>query len=152
MKALQQYFVKKDKGYSFEEVAKDVVIGMDNSVVQMETTRPFKDGGIDAEGQYRIFKIAGNSINVEFYMQAKCYSMSHSVTTKDVSRLVARIKNRQFGVMATTSYVAKQAYDEILEDGHPIVLINGKDIIDYVYDECEIRSEEALVKWLELNY
>lgn len=152
LKVLQQYFIKKDNGYSFEEFAKDITIGMDNAVVQIETTRPFKDGGIDAEGQYKIFKNAGNSIYVEFYMQAKCYKQTSPVTTKDMARLIARIKNRQFGIMVTTSYVADQAYKEILEDGQPIVILSGRDIIDYIFDELEIRNVDSLKTWLELNY
>lgn len=54
--------------------------------------------------------------------------------------------------MVTTSYIADQAYKEVREDGHPIVFINGKNIIDYIFDELEIRTEAQLTKWLELNY
>jgi hypothetical protein len=54
--------------------------------------------------------------------------------------------------MFTTSYVATQAYQEIIEDGHPIVIINGRNIIEYIYDELEIRSVERLEAWLNLNY
>ena len=152
LELLHDFFIEKDHGYSFEEFATFVTEGLDNSIVQIDTTRPFKDGGIDAEGQYRIFKNAGNSIYVDFYMQAKCYKSTSPVTVKDMARLIARIKNRQFGIMVTTSYVAQQAYQEILDDGHPIVIINGKDIIDYIYNECEIRTVVQLSEWLRNNY
>ena len=152
LRELQKYFVEKDRGYSFEEFAKDITSGLDSAIVQIDTTRPFKDGGIDAEGQYKIFKDVGNSIYVDFYMQAKCYNIDRAVNTKDMARLIARIKNRQFGIMVTTSYVADQAYKEILEDGQPIVIINGRDIINYIYDELEIRNVKALRAYLKLNY
>jgi hypothetical protein len=30
----------------------------------------------------------------------------------------------------TTSAIARQAYEEVREDGHPVVFISGKDIAD----------------------
>lgn len=152
LKVLHDYFIEKDHGYSFEKFAGDLVQYMDSSIVDVSVTRPYKDGGFDAEGRYKIFNNVDNSVYVDFYLQAKCYSSSNAVTVKDTSRLISRIKNRQFGIMFTTSYVAQQAYEEILSDGHPIVIINGRNIIDYVFDELEIRSCELLLKWIKLNY
>lgn len=152
LNALHDYFIQKDRGYSFEQFAADIVESLDDSVVNIETTRPYKDGGFDAEERYKIFKNDENSVFVEFYMQAKCYGVKNPVGVKDTARLISRIKNRQFGIMVTTSYIADQAYKEVREDGHPIVFINGKNIIDYIYDECEIRTVDRLYRWLELNY
>lgn len=151
--ALQKYFYDLDGGYSFEVFARDLTIYMDSSVVDLNTTRPYKDGGFDAEGRYRIFSKVENVVYVDFYLQAKCYNPDTTpIAVKDTARLISRIKDRQFGVMFTTSYVATQAYQEIIEDGHPIVIINGRNIIEYIYDELEIRSVERLESWLRLNY
>lgn len=149
---LQQYFYSKDRGYSFEKFAADLTQYMDDSVVDINVTRPYKDGGLDAEGRYRIFKNAENTVYVEFYLQAKCYNPANGVVVSDTARLISRIKNRQFGIMFTTSYVAKQAYEEILKDGHPIVIINGKNIIEYIFNELEIRTISELEKCLTNNY
>lgn len=149
---LQQYFYSKDRGYSFEKFAADLTQYMDDLVVDINVTRPYKDGGLDAEGRYRIFKNAENTVYVEFYLQAKCYAPANGVVVSDTARLISRIKNRQFGIMFTTSYVAKQAYEEILKDGHPIVIINGKNIIEYIFNELEIRTISELEKWLTNNY
>jgi len=149
---LQQYFYSKDRGYSFEKFAADLTQYMDDSVVDINVTRPYKDGGLDAEGRYRIFKNAENTVYVEFYLQAKCYAPANGVVVSDTARLISRIKNRQFGIMFTTSYIAKQAYEEILKDGHPIVIINGKNIIEYIFNELEIRTISELAKWLTNNY
>jgi hypothetical protein len=35
-----------------------------------------------------------------------------------------------FGVFVTTSFFNPQAYDEVRSDGHPLVLISGRDIVD----------------------
>lgn len=152
LERIQNYFVTKDGGYSFEKFACDMTEYIDPSVMSIDVTRPFKDGGIDGEGRYRIFLNVENTVYVEFYLQAKCYSSNTPVAVKDTSRLISRIKNRQFGIMFTTSYVATQAYEEILTDGHPIVIINGKNIIEYVFDELEIRDTTQLEQWLTRNY
>ena len=62
--------------------------------------------------KYDVVKNVENSVFVEFYMQAKCYGSRNPVTVTDTARLISRIKNRQFGIMVTTSYVADQAYKE----------------------------------------
>ena len=124
LRTLHDFFIEKDRGYSFEQFAAYIAECMDDSIVDIDVTRPFRDGGFDAEGRYKIFKNVENSVYVDFYLQAKCYRDNNAVTVKDTSRLISRIKNRQFGIMITTSYVADQAYKEILEDGHPIVIIN----------------------------
>ena len=45
-----------------------------------------------------------------------------------MSRLISRIRYRQFGIMVTTSYVDSQAYSEVVEDGHPILIVTAADI------------------------
>jgi hypothetical protein len=49
---------------------------------------------------------------------------------KEVSRLISRIRHRQFGVLVTTSVIGRQAYKEFREDNHPIIFICGKDIVE----------------------
>lgn len=44
-----------------------------------------------------------------------------------MSRLISRIRYCQFGIIVTTSYVQKQAYEEIIEDQHPILIISASD-------------------------
>ena len=153
LQTLHDYFIELDRGYSFERFACDIVQKLDRNVVTIEVTRPFKDGGIDGIGKYKVFDKRTHSILVDFYLQAKCYKpFSSSVDVNDTARLISRIKDRQFGIMVTTSYVSKQAYEELLEDEHPIVLITGKDIIDYIFDAEEIQSVNALKTWLVKNY
>ena len=93
-----------------------------------------------------------NTVKVEFYMQAKCYKDSNPIKIQDTSRLISRIKNRQFGIMVTTSYISQQAYQEILEDKHPIIIVNGRDIIDFIFDEYEIKTKTSLLLWLKKYY
>lgn len=153
LRTIQSYFIEKDRGYSFEKFAADMIKYMDSSVLDVNVTRPYKDGGFDAEGTYKVFSNAENVVYVNFYLQAKCYNFeTTSITVKDTARLISRIKDRQFGILFTTSYISKQAYEEILLDKHPIVFINGKNIIDCLLTEFELFDKDMTKKWLIKNY
>lgn len=117
----------KDDPFGFELCATKIVQIMDNNFEQFEITRPWRDGGRDAIGRY---KIGSNHspLLVECALEAKCYSVGNAVGVEAMSRLISRLRYRQFGVLVTTSYVHSQAYKEIIEDGHPILVINALDI------------------------
>ena len=149
---LKKYFIEKDRGYSFEKFAADILKQMNINISDIEVTRPYKDGGFDAKGNYTIFREAESSVSINFYMQAKCYSINNSIGVKDTSRLISRTKNNQFGILFTTSYIANQAYTEILKDGHSIVIITGKNIIDFLYNELELREVDKMLEYLKNTY
>ena len=69
----------------------------------------------------------------------------------DPSRLISRLKYREFGVFVTTSFISKQAYEEIIEDNHPIIFITGKDIVDILI-KSGINSEKNLEYFLKNNF
>lgn len=120
----------KNNPYGFEACATALISMMDDHFVDFSLTRPWRDGGRDAVGYYEIRN--GGKINepvkVECALEAKCYSESHGVGVSKMSRLISRIRYRQFGLMVTTSYVNDQAYKEVVEDGHPILIITATDI------------------------
>ena len=82
---------------------------------------------------------------------AKCYGPSNSVGVREMSRLISRLRHRQFGVLVTTSYVDVQAYREIKEDGHPIVVISGGDIVDFLRLNGH-STVEAVAAWLQSKF
>lgn len=149
MKKLHDICIKKDGGYAFEKVSAYLVQKMNPNIVDIETTRNVRDGGFDAYGKYRIFNDVQNTINVDFYLEAKCYSYNEQVGVKETSRLISRIKNRQFGILFTTSTIHSQAYKEVIEDGHPIVFIVAKDIGKFLFENENIKSTEDLEEWYE---
>lgn len=136
--------------YSFEQFACKLVQIMDSNIVNIEQTRRTRDGGRDAVGQYRV-GLAKGGIELEFALEAKRYNLNNSVGVKETSRLISRIKHRQFGILVTTSFVADQAYKEIIEDQQPIVVISGKDIVDILIS-AGINSVDILNDWLETNF
>jgi len=148
---IHEYFVQKDGGYSFEPLACYIAKRMNPSIIDIDLTRKSADGGHDGIGRYKIFESTENSIEVEFFLEAKCYSKNKACGVKETSRLISRIKNRQFGILVTTSYLAQQAYQEIIDDGHPIVIIPGADIIDFFVTHEDINDLQNLKKWIEVK-
>ena len=115
-------------------------------VVKIEVTPASRDGGRDANGLLRIGG-PNNGINLSFSVEAKCYAQNNSVGVKELSRLISRLRHREFGVLITTSYVAQQAYQEIVEDQHPIIVMSAVDIAR-VLDENGLGSPIDLSAWL----
>jgi len=70
----------------------------------------------------------GDSINIEFALEAKCYNPGEGVGIRETSRLISRLKHHEFGIFVTTSYVSQQAYEEIREDEHPVIIVAARDI------------------------
>jgi restriction endonuclease Mrr len=68
-----------------------------------------------------------------------------------MSRLIARLRHRQFGVFVTTSYFARQAYEEVRADAHPVVLICGRDIVD-ILEQNHVSTPSEARDWLHANY
>ena len=125
LQKIRDYY--KDNPFGFELCSTKIVQMMDNNFELFELTRPWRDGGRDAIGRYKIGS-SHNPLLVEFALEAKCYSAHVSVGVKPMSRLISRLRYRQFGILVTTSYVHSQAYKEIVEDGHPVLVINASDI------------------------
>ena len=138
---------KKRNVYIFENCASKIYQMSDDRVVIDEVTRGVVDGGKDAVGRYRL-GIDDEPVYVEFSLEAKCYNPSKTtVGVKETSRLISRLRHRQFGVMVTTSTIAKQAYQEVREDNHPVIFICGKDIIRILINNG-ISTSEELKKFL----
>ncbi len=121
--------------FAFEAFAARVYQLTDTRVLIDEVTRGTIDGGRDAIGRYQL-GLTGDPVYAEFSLEAKCYQpplngqAPNTVGVKEVSRLISRIRHRQFGVLVTTSLIARQAYEEVREDRHPIVFISGRDIAE----------------------
>lgn len=103
---------------------------MDNHFIDFNLIRPWRDGGRDAIGYYSIN--GGGKVNaplkIDCALEAKCYAESNRVGVKQMSRLISRIRYRQFGILMTTSYVDSQAYQEVVEDGNLILVVTATDV------------------------
>lgn len=136
---------------AFERFAADLWLHSDPNVVSVEVTRPSRDGGRDAVGEYRLGPTS-DPIKLSFALEAKCLEPSRAgVNVRMVSRLISRIKHREFGILVTTAHMGIQPYQEIREDGHPIVVFAGRDIVDQL-KRRGYSTREALRKFLELEF
>lgn len=123
----------KEHPHGFEMFAARIYQMHDPRVIIDEITRTSVDGGRDAIGRY-LMGLVEDPVYAEFALEAKCYRPStsgdaaNSVGVSEVARLISRIRHREFGVLVTTSIVGRQAYKEVREDRHPIVMIAGGDI------------------------
>jgi hypothetical protein len=119
----------KDRETDFEQFAADLWRVSQPNVDKIDVTRPWRDGGRDAVGDY-LLGPRSDPVAVEFALEAECYSPGNSVGVRQTSRLISRLRHCQFCVLVTTSHLDSQAYTEIREDGHPVVVLAGRDIVD----------------------
>lgn len=133
--------------HDFEACAARIAEMLLPGIVSIDITRPTRDGGRDAVGKYRIGSEA-TSIEVDFALEAKCYSPSTSVGVGMTARLISRLRHRQFGIFVTTSYVNTQAYKEIHEDRHPVLIVSGADIVKII-KQAGMRDRVAVDAWLD---
>jgi hypothetical protein len=136
---------------AFENFAAQMWMKSDAHVTDVEVTRPSRDGGRDAVGKYRLGP-GVDPIILEFALEAKCYDPDGGgLGVRLVSRLISRIKHREFGVFVTTSYVGDQPYREVREDGHPIVFLVGRDLVE-ILKKMGIATPSALENYLAAEY
>jgi hypothetical protein len=141
--AIQTHF--KNRFHAFEHCAVAIARLMMPDIATLDVTRASRDGGRDAIGQMRVGR-GPSAILVDFALEAKCHSTG-SIGVKEMSRLISRLRHRQFGVLVTTTCVDRQAYQEIKEDGHPIVVIAAGDIVDLLRASGR-GSVESVKNWL----
>lgn len=135
----------------FEDAAVGIFNLVDGNVGEVEVTRTARDGGRDAVGTYNISPDIGpdsDNLAVNFALEAKCYKPGSPNGVDDTSRLISRLRHRQFGVFVTTSHLGRQAYKELKEDGHPVLVLSGGDIAKILVSEG-YDSREAVVDWLD---
>lgn len=147
--SIHDYF--EPNPYEFEKFAITMAKYSDSNITSLINTRSVRDGGRDGIGEYYILKDMPSKVTTSFALEAKCYGLDNSVGVKETSRLISRIKQREFGIVVTTSYVSQQAYEEIIEDGHPIAIISGKDIIA-ILNKIGITSNKSLINYLKEKF
>lgn len=121
-----------------------------------EITRTSVDGGRDALGRYQL-GLSVDHVYAEFALEAKCYRPPSPgvsptrVGVSEVARLISRIRHREFGILVTTSVIARQAYEEVRGDRHPIIFLCGRDIAQILiasgYSTLE-QIELLLSEWV----
>jgi len=146
--AIHQAF--SGRPHDFELCAARLLQFMLPDIAALDHTRTSRDGGRDAVGKLRI-GVGPGAILADFSMEAKCYGPENSVGVREISRLISRLRHRQFGVIVTTSWVDTQAYREIKEDQHPILVMSAADIVATLKTRGFL-SLTAVQQWLEVEF
>ncbi len=145
-KIISAVYARFENPYDFEKCAMQIARLMMPNIRSIDLTRPWRDGGRDATGYYSVGE-GQSRIDVEFALEAKRYALKSAVGVEPMSRLISRLRHRQFGILVTTSYVHDQAYKEIKVDGHPVVVISAIDIVNILRQK--IGSIDAINNWLD---
>ena len=148
LEAVHKHFVGRP--HDFEECAAQIWMMLAPATDEIEVTRPSRDGGRDAIGKYSLGP-PDDLVRIDFALEAKCYGPLNSVGVREVSRLISRLRHRQFGVLVTTSFVNRQAYQEIRDDGHPVAVVCGRDIVQ-ILKRRGWGSRDAVASWLQTQF
>lgn len=148
LEEIRQHF--RGREHDFEACAVAIWRLIAPSTGAVDVTRPSRDGGRDAVGVY-VLGPAASPISIDFALEAKCYSPDNGVGVREVSRLISRIRHRNFGVLVSTSYFNRQVQSEVQEDGHPIALVCGRDIIEALRQHGR-TSIAAVRDWLQQSF
>lgn len=149
LNAVYCYFEGDPNG--FERIAPRIFELVDDNVGRYDVIRDSRDGGYDAVGKYDISPDIGSTsdtLAVEFALGAKCHRPGSANGVRETSRLISRIRHRQFGVFVTTSHVGSQAYKEIKEDDHPILVLSGGDIAKILIQNG-LNTTDHVERWLD---
>lgn len=146
--AIHQHFA--EDAFRFEHFAAAIARLLMPDTASLDVTRPTRDGGRDGVGTLRI-GIGAGAILADFALEAKCNALDNAVGVREVSRLISRLRHRQFGILVTTSYLHEQAYKEIKEDRHPIIVVSAVDIVELLVAKGR-GDVHAVRKWLEAEF
>jgi hypothetical protein len=148
LEAIHQHFGARP--HDFEACAAQIWMMLAPATEEIELTQPSRDGGRDAIGQY-VIGPPEDRLRIDFALEAKCYAPHNSVGVRETSRLISRLRYRNFGVFVTTSFVHRQAYQEIRDDGHPVAIVSGSDIVN-VLNRRGIGTLAEVKQWLQTEF
>jgi hypothetical protein len=140
----------QDRPADFEKCAVAIWRLIAPATGTVDVTRPSRDGGRDAVGEY-VLGPAADPVKIDFALEAKCYAPTTVVGVRDVSRLISRLRHRNFGVFVTLSHFNAQVYDEVRQDRHPIAMVCGRDVVDALRGSG-YGDVSAVKAWLEASF
>ena len=142
-----EYLFQNLSDREFEYAAAEIVRLLDPAFKDLLVTQASKDGGRDVIGKYYLGH-AGHQIRLSAYVEAKKWKIESSIGVKPMMRLISRLKHRDIGVFITTSFFDQQIQKELIEDGHPVMLISGGDISRLII-KSELSSPSVLLAWVD---
>ena len=146
-KRVLDYLFNELTDREFEYASAEIVKLLDPSFKNLFVTRASRDGGRDVIAEYYLGH-ADHQIKLSAYIEAKKWKLDASIGVKPMMRLISRLKHRDIGVFITTSFFDKQVQKELIEDGHPVMLISGGDIARLLI-KSDLSDQESLCAWVD---
>jgi hypothetical protein len=149
-----RYFASQP--YKFAHFAAEIYQIADPRATIAGITRSSDDGGYAVLGRYRM-GLNVDPVYTDFFLEAKCYNPGlgdrkrKSIGDKEVDKILARMQDRRFSVLVTTSVVAVPAYQRARERGLPVIFLCGRDMVDILVSK-NIESVKQLNEWLTTYY
>jgi len=140
------FLIENFSDREFEYAAAEMIKILDPSFKNMFVTRAKKDGGKDVIGEYFLGH-DNHQIRLSAYIEAKKWKLDSSIGVKPMMRLISRLRHRDIGVFITTSYFDRQVQQELIEDGHPVMLISGGDISKLLI-KADLSDPDSLDAWI----
>lgn len=131
----------------FEFAAAEFIQLMDERFTDISVTQFVRDGGRDVLCHYKVGHDL-HQIHLSVSVEAKKWNPQTAVGVKPMMRLLSRLKHRDIGVFITTSFFDKQVQEELIEDGHPVLLVSGGDIARLLIEK-ELTSGDGLSNWIK---
>lgn len=124
---LQELYSSFDNGYEFEEFLKKFLekIGLEEVCV----TQKSHDGGIDLTCLKSGVAGLSNLDETKYYVQAKCFKPTSTISIKDLRELRGVMPNNYKGIFITTAKFPKDAISFAEDKDRPIILIDGKSLV-----------------------
>ncbi|MEC0346373.1 restriction endonuclease [Peribacillus frigoritolerans] len=133
--------------YEFEAVTVALFKQLKDVTHSITQTRLTKDGGFDFKGHFVLpYPL---SYDIHFLGEAKKFSKKNGVQPKHISRLVARLSRGEYGIFVTTSFYTKQTQEEVYNDGYPIKLFSGIDLVSLLRELRLVQGENINKDWLD---
>ncbi|MBQ4558176.1 MAG: restriction endonuclease [Clostridia bacterium] len=126
--SIEKLYNSFDNGYEFEEFLKYFLekIGLEEVAV----TQRSRDGGIDLTCVKSGINGLSNLDEVKYYIQAKCYKPSSTISIKDLRELRGVMPLNYKGIFITTAKFPSGAKEFAEEDkSRQIILIDGKSLV-----------------------
>lgn len=152
LEKIYNYYTECQHKHEFEYLAMDVTVKTieetGGKCLPGWITKKSGDGGVDFVLRVDIGKDRLASVKVGVLGQAKCEKINTPTNGIHIARTAARLKKGWIGAFVTTSYFSESVQKEVIEDGYPLLLINGKKIVELVEREL-FASRKTLEEYLD---
>jgi hypothetical protein len=111
-------------------------------------TRSSSDGGLDFVGRLDVGE-GFSRTKLVVLGQAKCERIDAPTGGNHLARTVARLRRGWLGAYVTTSFFSPAVQKEVFEDQYPLLLLNGKQLVNEVTRMQLVGGYSNLASFLE---